>query len=99
MLSARASMDNGQSQIAKSGNHSSSSIRVASIEEIKKHPTKDHHDSESNHISKSHRPSRGKKGAPSAEVEALVSGFEKSATELKSNPKLLRCKNSSHSDI
>ena len=38
----------------------------------------------------------GKQGARSAEVGALVPAFQKSVTELKSNPKLLRCKNTVH---
>ena len=35
----------------------------------------------------------GKQGEHSTEVGALAAVFKKLATELKSNPKLLRCKN------
>ena len=56
----------------------------------KKQLLKDNNDPHSNQMSKLHRSSRGEKGASPAEVGALASAFEKSATELKQ--KLLKCK-------
>ena len=44
----------------QSGNYCYSFIRVESIDEIKILPSKDYHDSDSKHVSKPYRPSRGK---------------------------------------
>ena len=60
---------------------------------IKTQPSKDYRDSCSNHLSKPHCSSRGKKkGMRPAEVTAMVPVFEKSATELKLKQKLQKCK-------
>ena len=59
---------------------------------IKTQPSKDYHDTNSNHLFKPHHFSQTKKGARPAEVRALASVFEKSTTELKLKQKLLKCK-------
>ena len=72
--------------LVRSGNYCCSSIRVASIEENKTAMTHTQ-TTYTNRIALR----AGKKGAHPAEVGALASVFEKSATELK-RPKLLKCK-------
>ena len=83
---------NGQDQIVRSQNYCCSSIRVSSIDESKNSHWK---------ITMTHTqitcPNRivlraGKKGTRPAEVGALVSGFEKPATELKLKQNLLKYK-------
>ena len=54
MLGGRTPPVNGQDQIVQSGNYCYSSLRVASIDEIKIQPSKDYHDSHSNHMSMHH---------------------------------------------
>ena len=58
------------------------------MDENKTQPSKDYHDSYSNHMSKPHCPLSGLKGVRPAELKALASVFEKSATELKLKQKL-----------
>ena len=79
-------------QIVRSGNYCCSSIRAASIDENKNSHRK---------ITMTHTQTTcpnhfvlraGKKGARPAEVGALASVFEKSATERKLKQKLLKCK-------
>ena len=90
VLGVRILQFNGQDQIVRSGNCCCSSIRVASVDENKNSHRK---------ITMIHTqttcPNRialraGKKGVRLAEVGALASVFEKSATELKQT--LLKCK-------
>ena len=88
---------NGQDYIVQSGNYCYSSLRVPSFDEVKKiQPSKDYHDSHSNHMSRPHCPARRYKGAHSAETGALAPGLEKSATELKCKQKFLKYKSTIH---
>ena len=67
-------------------------MRMASIDKIKIQPSKDYHNSDSNHIALC----ASQQGAHSAEVGNLAPMFEKSTTEFKLRQKLLRCKSTVH---
>ena len=93
MLGGWSPQVNSHDQIVQSGNYSYSSLRVASIDEVKKYS----HRKIIMTLTQNIYPNRitfctSKKGAGSAEVGVLALMFEKSITELKHKQKFLKCK-------
>ena len=88
MLGGRIQQVNSQNQMAQSGNNCYLSIRVLSIEEIKKNS----HQKITITLIQTKSPNHialctGKQVVCSSEVGALAIVFEKSATKLKPKPK------------